>query len=75
MDFDEERIYYSHQNLQQQKDGDLEDAGRDDLGHLDVDGEDNRVDSKTIRRHFKEFLRECLSSFLFVPIFSRQKFR
>ena len=56
MDFDEERIYYSHQNLQQ-KDGELNEDGRN-LEGLDLDGQDSEVDSRTIRRHFKEFLRE-----------------
>jgi len=55
MDFDEERIYYSHQNLQQEGDGGLENDN-DQLGDLDIDDEDDRFSAKMIRRHFKEFL-------------------
>ena len=57
MDFDEERIYFSHQNLQQQRDGKL-DSVDDNADDLQFDGENGEVDPRTIRRHLKEFLRE-----------------
>jgi hypothetical protein len=61
MDFDETRLYYSHQQLHQRPltvDGD-EDAAqagqqiRDD----NDDDEENSVPTATMRRHFREFFR------------------
>ena len=63
MDFDEDRIYYSHQNLaagpnannnanaaDQQRPGQVAEAM--------LDLEDGAVDLGAVRRHFREFLRE-----------------
>ncbi|KAL3762694.1 hypothetical protein ACHAWU_001639 [Discostella pseudostelligera] len=61
MDFDADRIYYSHQNLQQQQ---QQNQSGDDgatsaaagAGRLE-DEEDRAVDSQALRRHYREFLR------------------
>jgi hypothetical protein len=56
MDFDETRLYYSHQQLQrpnaqqQQQEEDADDANDEE--------NDESVDLKAVRRHFREFLRE-----------------
>jgi hypothetical protein len=52
MDFDETRLYYSHQQLQRQ------DAPQDGEGENNVDAQDDQVDLKAVRRHFREFLRK-----------------
>ena len=61
MDFDETRLYYSHQQLQRQRnnnhsnnhgDGDDPEDGKEDF-HDD----DDDVDMNAVRRHFREFLR------------------
>lgn len=64
MDFDADRIYYSHQNLQQQQqsgggDGDAA-AAAAAAGRLE-DEEDRAVDSNALRRHYREFLSKLLS--------------
>jgi hypothetical protein len=57
MDFDEDRIYYSHQNLQQQ-----ERPSTNGVVDTAVDGdEDENVDLGAARRHFREFLRKYRS--------------
>jgi hypothetical protein len=57
MDFDEDRIYYSHQNLQQQ-----ERPSTNGVVDTAVDGdEDDNVDLGAARRHFREFLRKYRS--------------
>ena len=61
MDFDEDRIYYSHQNLAASSAGNANANG----GEADqpppeamLDLEDGAVDLGAVRRHFREFLRE-----------------
>ena len=50
MDFDESRLYYSHQQLQPRNG----EEGQDDFNVED----EAAVDLKAVRRHFREFLRE-----------------
>ncbi len=59
MDFDADRIYYSHQNLHQQQDGDgrPEQQQQTTASRLE-DEEERAVDSDALRRHFREFLRK-----------------
>jgi hypothetical protein len=53
MDYDEDRIYYSYQNLQT-------DTGRtNDATAEDEDVETDAVNLQAVKRHFREFLREC----------------
>lgn len=55
MDYDEDRIYYSYQNLQTERSAESTNptrVGEDD----DMDGDG--VDLKAVKRHFREFLRE-----------------
>jgi len=52
MDYDEDRIYYSYQNLQTQ---DENDSTSNPAKDLEMDAEN--VDTNIIRRHFREFLR------------------
>ena len=77
MDFDADRIYYSHQNLQQQpgvgEDGanaaetaNAAAAGAD--GRLE-DEEERAVDVDALRRHFREFLSECLGYLRYCTIY------
>jgi hypothetical protein len=60
MDFDETRLYYSHQQLQRnQLGGDNDNAERAAGDNDQVDNDnDNSVDLKAVRRHFREFLRK-----------------
>lgn len=61
MDFDSDRIYYSHQNLQQQpqqESGQTTNVAAAGVGRLD-DEEEQSVDTDALRRHFREFLSEC----------------
>ena len=67
MDFDQERIYYTHQNLQQQNQevSDDEDniesssnVNNEDNNKFDGDYDD--VDLKVVRRYLREFLRKSL---------------
>jgi hypothetical protein len=70
MDFDETRLYYSHQQLQQQSAGTGENGEDEDGPDGDVDNQnaagvtfnedDSRVDLQAVRRHFREFLRKLL---------------
>lgn len=55
MDFDETRLYYSHQQLQTRSDANEEE---EDVEPTAVDEEDSPLDLKAARRHFREFLRE-----------------
>jgi hypothetical protein len=57
MDFDADRIYYSHQNLHQQQDGDGRAEQQQGASRLE-DEEERAVDSDALRRHFREFLRK-----------------
>ena len=53
MDFDETRIYYSHQALQK------ECSEEDNPQPAEVnDNDDEQVDLNAVRRHFREFLSE-----------------
>jgi hypothetical protein len=52
MDFDEARLYYSHQQLQVQN-------GNDGSGEdIEENADESAVDLKAVRRHFREFLRK-----------------
>ena len=55
MDFDEDRLYYSHQQLQTTRndDGDAPDVAVDDSND-----DDGQADLEAVRRHFREFLRK-----------------
>lgn len=50
MDFDEDRLYYSHQALQQER-------PEDEPSNTNNDDNDN-VNVNAVRRHFREFLRK-----------------
>ncbi len=67
MDFDADRIYYSHQNLHQQQDGSQvgQNPTTSSASRLE-DEEERQVDADALRRHFREFLRKFKSSTLFV---------
>ena len=54
MDFDESRLYYSHQQLQPRNG----EEGQDDFNVED----EAAVDLKAVRRHFREFLREFFNT-------------
>ena len=60
MDFDEDRIYYSHQNLAANSAGNGNNNGEADQPPPEamLDLEDGAVDLGAVRRHFREFLRE-----------------
>ena len=74
MDFDEDLIYYSHQNLQQQpqqpqqqQPGQI--ANEASLATVGGGGrveeeEERAVDTDALRRHFREFLREFYKGFI-----------
>jgi hypothetical protein len=61
MDFDEDRIYYSHQNLQQKQPGEDGNGGGLD-NNLDDDQLDleagSTPDLRAVKRHCREFLRK-----------------
>ena len=54
MDFDEDRIYYSHQQLQVNNNDNTEIDG----AAANPQDEEDAVDLKVARRHFREFLRK-----------------
>ena len=54
MDFDETRLYYSHQQLQTRND----DEDDDQEGQANNDEDSLQVDLQAVRRYFREFLRE-----------------
>lgn len=56
MDFDESRLYFSHQQLQTRRD----DTGQEEQP-VDVSQDESNVDLKAVRRHFREFLRKLIS--------------
>lgn len=59
MDFDADRIYYSHQNLHQQQDGSQEGQNPTTSSASRLEDEEERqVDADALRRHFREFLRK-----------------
>ncbi|KAL3782344.1 hypothetical protein ACHAW5_003861 [Stephanodiscus triporus] len=61
MDFDADRIYYSHQNLHGHSAADGVEAGGGTAGHpregIDDDDDGRAVDADALRRHFREFFR------------------
>ena len=56
MDFDETRLYYSHQQLQTVAEGDDNDAAPEVPQGVTQEEED--IHLPACRRHFREFLRE-----------------
>jgi hypothetical protein len=69
MDFDESRLYYSHQQLQVQNGNEEQDGGNVE--------DDSSVDLKAVRRHFREFLRKFLQEqthVLFTSLFKSNGF-
>lgn len=60
MDFDETRLYYSHQDLQIDNEDDHDETRQ---GNRPVDDDDDgNVDLQAVRRHFREFLRTSFAS-------------
>lgn len=63
MDFDEDRMYFSRQNLRgnnntnDDEDDNGDGAAAQSNGNLQSD---EKVEQKVIRRHFREFLRELI---------------
>ena len=61
MDFDQERIYYTHQNLQKQQVSDDEEEDVIDTNDSNkFDGDYDDVDLKVVRRYLREFLRKFI---------------
>ena len=64
MDFDETRLYYTHQQLQRNPQGqtndETEDGGRENNDNAGEGSADN-VNVDAVRRHFREFLSEYFS--------------
>ncbi len=54
MDYDEDRIYLSYQNLQSNNDIDDDNIRKS----IDDDIESDDVNLHAVKRHFREFLRE-----------------
>ena len=69
MDFDETRLYYSRQALQTRLDNQDDNNDESIQNKEDDDDEEDGFDMKAVRRHFREFLRECSS--LFCPLQAR----
>ena len=67
MDFDETRLYYSHQQLQTRNEPEDEEEQQPDT----VQDDESRVDLKAVRRHFREFLREYW--FFYLDVFCATK--
>ena len=63
MDFDETRLYYSHQRLQRQ-DPAQEDGDEGENNNNNADAQDDQVELKAVRRHFREFLRKSKTTIL-----------
>ena len=63
MDFDETRLYYSRQALQTRLDNQDDNNDESIQNKEDDDDEEDGFDMKAVRRHFREFLRECSSPF------------
>ena len=62
MDFDADRIYYSHQNLHQQAPpASGEGAAAASSSSAALDEEDRQVDADALRRHYREFLSESIA--------------
>ena len=68
MDFDETRLYYTHQQLQRKPQGQNNDDDDDENNAEDNpndggdfgDGSADNVNLNAVRRHFKEFLSKYL---------------
>lgn len=58
MDFDESRLYYSHQQLQIQRPINSNNNEANEQQQLPPRDDDDQVDWSAVRRHFREFLRE-----------------
>jgi hypothetical protein len=58
MDFDETRLYYSHQQLQTRNDAEAEEEDP-----ATVNEDETHVDLSAARRHFREFLREYVAEY------------
>ena len=59
MDFDETRLYYSHQQLHQRQSHDGDDAEETVPNRqIMMDDEESQVPKETMRRHFREFFRK-----------------
>ena len=57
MDFDENRLYFSHQQLQRR--ANAAEGERNDNEDVDLEDSDNdSADLNAVRRHFREFLSE-----------------
>jgi hypothetical protein len=56
MDFDDDRLYYSHQALQQ--DGNSGRNSDRNAAAAIMDDNDDNVNLMAVRRHFREFLRK-----------------
>ena len=65
MDFDADRIYYSHQNLHGNVVDDEGAAAADGRGSA-IDEDERAVDADALRRHYREFLSEFVSADLCV---------
>ena len=67
MDFDETRLYYTHQQLQRnpQEQNNNENGEEGGISNNDDTGEGSadNVNLDAVRRHFKEFLSECFVRF------------
>jgi hypothetical protein len=66
MDFDADRIYYSHQNLHGNVPVAEGSAAPDGRGPA-IDEDERAVDADALRRHYREFLSEFSSCRPFVP--------
>lgn len=60
MDYDEDRIYLSYQNLQSNNGTDNDNLHRSN----DDDIESDNVNLHAVKRHFREFLREYFCAFV-----------
>lgn len=68
MDFDENRLYYSHQQLQRQPSNEFDEQPNDDVDAT-VEDDDN-VDLDSCRRHFREFLSKQMGGKMQRRLFS-----
>ncbi len=59
MDFDETRLYYTHQQLQRNPQGQNNDEAEERANNNDAgEGSADNVNLDAVRRHFREFLSE-----------------
>ena len=70
MDYDEDRVYYSYQNLKPNHENDDIPPHAINEDDFDDDDDDN-INLHAVKRHFREFLRKCVcgSDFYFVEVF------